>query len=225
MGKFNFSKSKKAKAVIKAAKSQAKVEVDKTLEDKKYQIGTVKQASYYDKKTKYHINHMRQKISNATSILNALVEYEDYNIEDQLPKLTKSVAKEKQDRTDENHERRLLYQAELTSYLATKKEHVMAVDQVYSYLWSQCYSNLRNKIEQLKDYKSVIVGKPAELLKAIRRFSVDIHPRRVKQAVITETILAYLTTKQKENESLNDYSNRFLSARAIMIEALGRTPD
>ena len=51
---------------------------------------------------------------------------------------------------------------------------------------------------------------------AIKQHSLNFQDARYKMAIIADAIKVFMNTKQKDNESLQEYTQRFKSAKDIM---------
>ena len=71
------------------------------------------------------------------------------------------------------------------------------------------------------DYESMVYNDPVELLRAIREHALNYQETRYEMAIIAESMITLLTSKQKENESLQDYTRRFKTAREVFESHIG----
>ena len=56
---------------------------------------------------------------------------------------------------------------------------------------------------------------------AIKQHSLNFQDARYKMAIIADAIKVFMNTKQKDNESLQEYTQRFKSAKDIMESHVG----
>ena len=66
------------------------------------------------------------------------------------------------------------------------------------------------------DYNSEIYNNPIRLLKAINNYSLNCQEIRYEMAIIIDSYRTVFSTKQRENESLQDYTRRFKTLREIL---------
>ena len=75
---------------------------------------------------------------------------------------------------------------------------------------------MQNKITGRHDFEGKIFNNSINLLKAIKAHSLNFQESRYKMAIISDAIRTFLNTKQKESESLQDYTRRFKTSKEIM---------
>jgi hypothetical protein len=80
---------------------------------------------------------------------------------------------------------------------------------------------MQKKIRARTDSDSTIHNDPIELLKAIEKHSGQYEETQYGPALIYQANYNFLTTKQREDESLIEYSERIKSARDILKEQVG----
>ena len=77
------------------------------------------------------------------------------------------------------------------------------------------------KIRLSDDTTSKENNNPINLLIAIKEHSLNFQESRYEMAIITDFIRAFLSTKQKEFKSLQDYTQRFKTSKEIMESHIG----
>ena len=82
---------------------------------------------------------------------------------------------------------------------------------------------MKNKIESRSEFKTNIKQNPFKLLKVIKEHSMNYHENKYNMLVIFNAQMNLFTTKQREGESLQDYTKRFQIAREV-FEALNGGP-
>ena len=197
-----------------SARSQYKTDTKKTLQDYVYYIGSAKQASDYTTVTKYIINYVRKTYLDGDDIANALEKGEEADIDKWKPKLERSTAdptaeKEKYER--ENDEYKIQYKAEIDEWVRRKGSYRANTGKACALLIDQCNKAMQNKLQSRKDYKT-IKADPFKLLEAIKQHSVNYQENKYPMSTITDAIRNLVNLKQKEDESLIDYTRRFAVA-------------
>eukprot|EP00977_Amphora_coffeiformis_P022548 scaffold11026_cov148-Amphora_coffeaeformis.AAC.1 len=114
-----------------------------------------------------------------------------------------------------------LHNARLNQYVKTEERLVIEIAQVYALIWGRCTSALQHKVKAFPTFESTIKGQPVELLKAIEQLSIAYTANRYPYASARDAHYNLLTCRQKDEESLVDYYNRFKSARDIMLNQVG----
>ena len=80
---------------------------------------------------------------------------------------------------------------------------------------------MQNKIASRKDYETKIYNNPINLLISIKEHLLNYQETRYEMSIIADFIRAFINPKQKENESLHDFTRRFKTCRDIMESQLG----
>ena len=86
----------------------------------------------------------------------------------------------------------------------------------YGFLYGQCNKAMQSKLQACIDFYTTIKNNPIELLKAIEEHSVSYQENWYEMSIITNAIKNLFNLKQKEDESLIDYTGRFKSARDVL---------
>ena len=81
--------------------------------------------------------------------------------------------------------------------------------------------SMRNKITGWNDFEQKKFDNSINLLIAIKEHSHKYQESRYEMVNIAVTIRAFLQTKQKESEPLQDYTRRFKTAKEIMESHIG----
>jgi hypothetical protein len=74
---------------------------------------------------------------------------------------------------------------------------------------------MKNKIKSRSDFKSKIENNPIKLLQAIKEHSLNYNEKKYNMFVILDLMKTLLTRKQKEGESLQDYTEKFWVTREV----------
>jgi stress-induced morphogen len=75
---------------------------------------------------------------------------------------------------------------------------------------------MQNKIMAQSDFESTIYNSPIELLNTVKKHALNYQETRYEMSIISDAFRAVLNVQQKENESLQDYTRRFKTAREIL---------
>jgi hypothetical protein len=76
----------------------------------------------------------------------------------------------------------------------------------YAFLWDQCTKGMQQKIEVRSDFQAKVKSDPIELLKAIKQHALNYQEHRYEMSIILDALRTLLNLKQKDNESLQDYT-------------------
>ncbi|KAG7360091.1 hypothetical protein IV203_035190 [Nitzschia inconspicua] len=186
----------------------------KTIEDYVFYLGSAKQASDYERTADYVINHIAKEFEYGLDIASALKELQPADKTSWEPKLKYSTATDADQKEAENRQHTMMYQSQLNAYIKRSEMYTANLVKAYALLWERCSQGLKNKIESRRDY-SKIMNDPIALLKAIREHALNFQDDKFCMTIIIEALLTLVHTKQKEGESLQDYTRRFRIALEV----------
>jgi hypothetical protein len=193
----------------------------KTLADSIYYLGSAKQAADYEVTTDFLINHIKKTFNFGNDIATALEELEEYDVSQHRPTLSTSKSTIDEIKDLENKQYEIEFKAEFDAYMKRKQTYESNVTKAYAFLWEQCGKAMQNKIESNSTFDSNIKGDPIELLKAIKQHALNYHEHRYEMAIILDSFRSLINLKQKENESLQDYTKRYKTARDVLRSHIG----
>ena len=193
----------------------------KSLSDYVYYVGSAKQASDFVTVTEYLINHLKSELHGGDDIAKALTARKDYRFDSEKPKLQPATATDADAKKLEEMENKTIYDAEVKAFVARKERYRANKTSAYSIIYGQCTKAMQAKIKSRSDFESKILNNPIELLNAIEEYSFSFQSNRYPFSVVTDSIKSLVNLKQREEESLLDYTARFKSARDVMISHLG----
>ena len=190
-----------------------------TLADYKYYLGSANQASDYEETTTFIINHIKKTYTNGKHIANALKTLTPISFE--APTLQASTSTDAAVLARETRQYELLYKAELDKFNKLETNYEDNLTKAYGLIWEQCAQSMKNKIEARRDFESTIYDDLIELLKAIKEHATNYQENRYEMCIIADALRAMLNTKQKDGESLSDYTKRFKVARDVYESHVG----
>ena len=115
----------------------------------------------------------------------------------------------------------MVYKAELDEALKIKRIFKDNTFKTYALLQEHCAKSMQNKITARTDYDTTIYNDPIKLLQAIKEHSLKYQETRYEMAIIMDAFRASFNAKQKENESLQDFTRRFKTSKDILESHLG----
>ena len=80
---------------------------------------------------------------------------------------------------------------------------------------------MQNKIAGRSDFDTKIFDDPVKLLIAIKEYSLNFQESRYKMSIIPDAMKTFFYTRQKDSESLIEYTRRCTSAKDIMESHIG----
>jgi hypothetical protein len=193
----------------------------KNLSDYIYYIGTSKQVNDYNATTKYLINHIKKSYKYGEDIGNALEERSSLQFKIPMPRLMTSVNEDDQERSLENEQFKILYKAEIDSYVKRKDTYLSNIGNAYALIYGQCSKAMQSKIQVRLDFESEIKGNPVALLVAIQEQAMSYQEHQYEMITIADSIQNMLNIRQRDDENLLDYTARYKSAKDLMESQIG----
>ena len=188
----------------------------KGVQDYVYTLG--KQSMDYDVVTKFLILHIRKNYTNGDDIGNALETLQEVTFES--PTLEMSSSEDELTRKREDKENEMIFEAKLAIYLKQMETYRTNKGKAYAFIFGQCTKVMQAKVMERKDYDNT-KRDPIELLKAIKELSYSYQDTKYDMKIVTSAIKSFINLKQKDDESLIDYTTRFKTARDVMKAQLG----
>jgi Reverse transcriptase (RNA-dependent DNA polymerase) len=193
----------------------------RTLADNIYYLGSAKQAADYETTTEFLINYIKKNFNFGNDIGTALEELEEFTIENYKPTLSYSVIQDAITREAEDRQYEIEFKAEYDAYMKRKQSLEVNMTKAYAFLWDQCAKAMQNKIEARTDYVTTVKSNPIELLKAIKQHALNYQEHRYEMSIILDALRALINLKQKENETLQEYTKRFKTSRDVLESHIG----
>lgn len=210
-GRGRFNRSSAARNTVK---KKTKVE------DHVYYLGYATQASDYEITTSFIINHILKTFKRGLDVGTALENLNDMDTTKWAPKLkTSTEADADKKKTEEKQ-----YEMEFKDDYSEYKQRLQTYDdnkvKAYALLWERCSKGMKNKVESRTDF-ATINKDPIKLLKAIKEHALNYQENRYEMAIISSAMRCLLNCKQKEKESLQDYTKRYRVAEEVLVSHLG----
>ena len=193
----------------------------KTLEDHVYYIGSAKQASDYVTITNFLVLYIRKSYPDGHYVAEALENRQEFDINSIMPQMQESTAADRDIKRRENRQFELLYEAEIANFIKRKELYAANMHKAYALLYQQCNKALQSKLQSRTDFLSEIKGNPIKLLNAIQEHSLSYMENKYPAIIVVEAFKNLLNLRQREDESIVDYTKRFKAARDILKSHLG----
>ena len=120
-----------------------------------------------------------------------------------------------------NDQYKIKYKAELQLHLKQKSHYCMNLGKAYAFLFGQCTTGLQHRIETKAEYESKIKGNPIKLLEPIKKNSLSFDDKNKADIVIIDAIMNLMTTRQRDDEDLTEYTKHFKVGRDLCKEKYG----
>jgi hypothetical protein len=184
-------------------------------------LGSAKQASDFETTADFLINYIQSTYEFGQDIGMALEDLSTFDPDPIKPIMQISTNSDDDIKTAENRQFEIEFKAEYDSWMKRKQIYINNTSKAYAFLWSQCAKSMQQKIEASKDYEGTIKNNPIELLKAIKQHALNYQEYRYEMSIILDSIRSVINLKQKEGESLVDYTRRFKTARDVLKSHIG----
>ena len=164
------------------------IESRKSMSDYIYYIGTSKQASDYVVVTKYLINHIQKTYINGEDIGKALETRMPLDFATLMPRLQISTSDDKSDQERENEQFKMLYKAEIDSYVKRKDTYHSNIGNAYALVYGQCSKAMQSKLQSRTDFEIKIKGNPIELLCGIQEHLISYQEHQYEMTIIADAM-------------------------------------
>ena len=193
----------------------------KTVEDYFFYVGSSKQASDYEITAEFVVNHIKKSFDRGNDIAEALRTLEGSDTDIWKPILSISKDTDAAIKEREDKQFMLEYKAELDEFMKRKRAYTDNTYKAFALLWERCNKAMQNKIASRSDYDSLVFNDPIALLRAIKEHSLNYQETRYEMSIIADAFRAAFSSRQKETESLQDYTRRFKTSMEILESHLG----
>ena len=110
------------------------------------------------------------------------------------------------------HQMELLYQAEIKSFVKRKNMYDTNRGKAFAFIYGQCNKVLQSKLQTCTDYDSEVKGNPIKLLNATEEYSMSYVENKYETSIVLDSLRNFINLRQKQDESLVDYTQQFKSA-------------
>jgi hypothetical protein len=194
----------------------------KTVEDYFLYVGSSnKQASYNEITNKFVVNHIKKTFDRGNDVAEALRRLVKADTDTRKPTLKISMDADDAIVVREDKQFVMEYKAELDEAMKRKRTYEDNMFKAYALLWERCAKTMQDKIALRSDYDNVVYNDPIALLRAIKEHSLNYQDTRYEMSIISDAFRSLFTSKQKDGESLQDYTRRFKTSTEILESHLG----
>jgi hypothetical protein len=113
------------------------------------------------------------------------------------------------------------FQAALQIYQKRQLLYESNTIKAYALFWGRCTKGMRNKIKARTDYGTKIKNNLIKLVKAIKKYLLGYQENCYNMAVILNSLKTLVNIRQKEGETLQDYTKRFRVTRKVFKTQIG----
>jgi hypothetical protein len=123
----------------------------------------------------------------------------------------------------ENRQNEMIFQMELKEYSDRKKQYNENKTQMYALFFEHCCSkSMLQKIRALSNFETDIEDNPIKLLlEAIKQPALNYQDNKYKWIIIIDALMTFMNCRQREGESLQDFTSRFKTARELFVSHFG----
>jgi hypothetical protein len=204
-------------------RTSSKPPIKKTLADYKYVPGgSNKSANECMEVTKYILNYIRRTFTHSEDVQQALEERKPYDFQKEKPKREISTETDPVLKKIEEEDIESVFKAEIAQYVKRKDSYRSNMSKAYGLLWQQCTKAMQNKINSRSDYNTKIKNDAIELLNAIEEHALQYEDTRYSMSIVEDALRNLLMIRQKEDEDLVAYTDRFKTIRTIAVNQVGQ---
>jgi hypothetical protein len=172
---------------------------------------------------KTHIlNKIQASYDEDFDVAKSLDEEKLVNIDQEKPKLAVSRETDPTLKAAEEENNKITLQAEMIDFLERKKALRQGMNKAYAMIYEfHCTKGMQSAIKEHPKFDSEIKNNPIELLKSIKVLMHEPVKARYPLASLTDALLRFANTKQKEDENLTQYTSRFKGERDLLLSIIG----
>jgi hypothetical protein len=203
--------------------SQSKPNQKKTITDYKYVLGggNGTNVSDFNEVTKYLLNHIQKTYVHGGDIQTAMKERKEFDFATHMPTKQYSTSSSVEVRQLEDEAHEAVFKAEIQQFVKRKDNYMSNRSKVYALLWQQCARTMQNKIQARSDFTSKIENDPIKLLNAIEEHALSYEETKYDMSSISDAMRQLLTIRQKDDEDLITYTERFKTVVNVATTQLG----
>ena len=179
------------------------------IEDYLFYVGTSKQALDFEISSKFIMNYIKHTFKRGNDIVESLQIHSLQQTKQWKVKLEDSIATDKKKRDNKNKQFELEFKANLQEFIKRITTYAENLFKACAFLWEKCAKGMQNKIASREDLETRIYNHPINLLKSIKEHSLNYQETRYEMSSIIDSIRSFINAKQKENESLHNYTRHF----------------
>ena len=198
-----------------------KTEGRKSINDYNYYLGSATQASDYESTTEFIINFIKKTFDYGNDIGTSLKDLCPVDKEKWRVMMKFSSASDTSQKEQENRQFELEFKSDYEGYMRRVNAYENNMIKAYAMIWERCTKGMKQKIEARIEFSSRIENNPIELLKAVKEHTQNFQEHRYNMSIVLDSLRSLLNAKQKEGESLQDWTKRFRTARDILVSHLG----
>ena len=194
----------------------------KTIADYKYVLGgSGKNTTDFTEVTKYLLNHIQKTYVHGGDVQKALKDRKDFDFKSKLPVMMKSTSTDPAQKKDEDESYEAVFRAEIAQYVKRKDSYTSNMSKAYALLWQQCTRAMQNKIQTRSDFETSIENNAIALLNAIEEHALSYEETKYDMSIVADSLRSLLNIRQKEDEDLISYTERFKTIRNVAVTQLG----
>jgi hypothetical protein len=119
-------------------------------------------------------------------------------------------------RDQENKQYEMEFRSDYEEYKRRVNSYINNLIKAHAMIWERCTKGMKQKIEARTDFHSKIEDNPIKLLKVIKEHTQNFLEHRYCMSIVLDSLGGLLNTKQKEGESLQDWTKRFRTSMEIL---------
>ena len=169
------------------------------------------------------MNHIENEFEYGCDIADTLGSMKTIDFDKRLPRMRVSQSTVEEDRVAEQASFEYIYRLELEEHLQRTKYYEINLRKAYALIYfSYCSEGMQQRIREHPEYETTNMDKdPIKILELISLLMNNPIRARYPMATLTESLARIINMRQKEDESLDGYLDRFKQERSIVKSHLG----
>ena len=193
----------------------------RTLQEHIFHIGSAAHACDYVTVRDFLINHIKKTYVNGKDIAGAIEKEKEPNVRDWRPHRERSVATDPQVQKMEDEDLHDEYKLEMQAYIKRKTNFEDNKVKAFALFFGQCSNSMQDKITQRKNYESEIEDDPIKLIGVIKEIAMGFQINKYPMASLLSSLKAFVNLRQKDGESLTEYTKRFTASTDLLDTQFG----
>ena len=188
----------------------------------KYRFQIAKDPGDFDRIKAHLILRIRNEFTFGNDIGDALETGTEFDFDKELPtKPKRSISLKKDDAAYEDELNLYVYRSEVQEHVKRKNTYASNKRVAQAFFFQHCSEALRSKLELRKDYVSTLSSDPIKFIDAIKQEVQSFTDTRYPMEVVLTSMRTLINLRQRDDDTLHTYMERFRSARETMESQMG----
>ena len=186
--------------------------------------GSGKSVNEFNEVTKVLLNNMQKTYVHGNDIYTALKSRKDFDFDTALPTKQTSSNKDAAAQALEDATHEAVWKAQVAQFVKRQDTYESNKGKAYGLLWKHCSEGMKSKIQARSDWDK-IESNPIKLLNAIEEHALSYEATRYDMSIISDAMRSLLNIRQKDDEDLVSYVERFKTTAKVTKNQIGGRMD